>query len=88
MKTNKLYKLIVPLLFLAGSIGVAWGQTEEPVTGDKYLKLDLPYRNINSINPGNDIADKSDESNNGFGLYDHSVDTWYKYKNGESPEIT
>lgn len=26
MKTNKLYKLIVPLLFLAGSIGVAWGQ--------------------------------------------------------------
>ena len=30
MKTNKLYKLIVPLLFLAGSIGVAWGQEENP----------------------------------------------------------
>ncbi len=29
MKTNKLYKLIVPLLFLAGSIGVAWGQEND-----------------------------------------------------------
>ena len=88
MKTNKLYKLIVPLLFLAGSIGVAWGQGTEPVKEDMYLKLDLPYRNITSINPGNDIADKSDESNNGFGLYDHSTSTWYKYNNGVSPEIT
>lgn len=29
MKTNKLYKLIVPLLFLVGSIGVAWGQEND-----------------------------------------------------------
>ena len=88
MKTNKLYKLIVPLLFLAGSIGVAWGQGMEPVKEDKYLKLDLPYSNITSIYPGDNIEEKNDESNNGFGLYDHSDDTWYKYKNGESPEIT
>ena len=90
MKTNKLYKLIVPLLFLAGSIGVAWGQGTEPVKEDKYLKLDLPYRNIQSIDYSSDKVDghPNDNTKDGFGLYDHSVDTWYKYKNGESPEIT
>lgn len=87
MKTNKLYKLIVPLLFLAGSIGVAWGQGTEPVKEDMYLKLDLPYSNITSINSGDNIEEKFD-GNNISGLYDHSTSTWYKYNNGVSPEIT
>jgi len=47
MKTNKLYKLIVPLLFLAGSIGVAWGQGNNDK--DSYSNVTITHKETGGV---------------------------------------
>ena len=47
MKTNKLYKLIVPLLFLAGSIGVAWGQGNNDK--DSYSNVTITHKKTGGV---------------------------------------
>lgn len=94
MKTNKLYKLIVPLLFLAGSIGVAWGQGNNDK--DSYSNVtithketggvwyDTTYQETHSRNQGsgtdeNWLKDTFDEEGDTT-IFDRTIQKTHEYK--------
>lgn len=94
MKTNKLYKLIVPLLFLAGSIGVAWGQGNNDK--DSYSNVtithketggvwyDTTYQGTHSRNQGSGtdedwLKDTFDEEGDTT-IFDRTIQKTHEYK--------
>ena len=87
MKTNKLYKLIVPLLFLAGSIGVAWGQEGQPqyVTGDKFTIKSITINNPSTSISANPAGTTSNGIENGF---DNNESTWWQASSSGTVTVT
>ena len=90
MKRQHIYKQIalsLLLLVCAAGNNLAWGQTEYPITGDKYLK---PYTYLDLSSSTDKITvDKSAEASHEIkNAFDNNDETYWKASDGNNATVT
>ena len=88
MKRQHIYKQIalsLLLLVCAAGNNLAWGQTESPVKGDKYLK---PYTYLDLSNAIIEADKKGKEGHDIKKAFDNNDETWWAASESGTATVT